>query len=206
MNNRIARFLSLLSFLSVVSFSAFSSQVEIALHHNIVNTDQDDALSSAAAVSANFLFSLNDAKHEKTRWLVETGVLFAEPAVDEPRGDDTGLYQVQLQTNSANVGARFVYRFAHDISIFTRAGLMLWHMELDVDEYFSTSSTAQSVSASDDGVGYYWGVGTAFDINDNVYWLLQLSRHQHVNAFDESADKAFNLTFTSFSLGVNAGF
>ncbi|NRB40523.1 MAG: outer membrane beta-barrel protein [Pseudomonadales bacterium] len=188
------------------SVSCLAGQIEAALHYNFVNSSQDDALSNGSAVSINYLQPLPWWQSQNSTWLFETGLLLAEPSVDAGGRDIAGAWQVQLQSNSANLGLRYAYRTAKDVSIFTRLGLSYWHMTLEVEEYSSIHGGSVPDSENDNGLGYYWGIGAAFDITENTYWLLQLSQYQYLDAFEDISAKPFDLALTSFSIGVNVGF
>ena len=200
----LTRILSVLV-LACLSLPLRALQLEAALHYNFVGTDQNDNLDNGSAFSVNLLQKLPWGESDYSSWLIEAGVLVTEPLLDKTSNDAASRYQVELDTKALQFGARYMYRTSHDVSVYARGGMMLWDMTLDIQEHSSNHGTG-SVSGSDNGLGYYWGIGAAFDITPSLYWLLQLSRHQHLDAFGDVSEKPLNLAFTSFSAGLNVGF
>lgn len=95
------------------------------------------------------------------------GINEAETDVEE---DNTGTYQLTLNSLDLMAGGQYKIQFAPKFSGYVRAGVLAYSMEIELEEGFYGLKPSGKDSAEDNGFGYYGGVGAAFEFNPQ--WAL----------------------------------
>lgn len=160
----------------------------------------NDEFHSGKAISVNYNYYLMD-------WLAaDVGLLVSDKTLDQNRQDIVGDYRASIQTQAVLLGVKPRYKFEAPYEVYGRLGLQYWRTELEVEEYFGVGIPDGKASATDSGSGYYFGLGGAYYVADNVVLQLELSRMVQLDVFEGQSAFPFDLTINAFSFGLGYQF
>ena len=200
----MSAFYHLLIFVIVACLPCIAHSENMQLGANLSLTGFDaggnDEFHSGKAISVNYNYYLMD-------WLAaDVGLLVSEKTLDQSRQDIVGDYRASLQTQAILLGIKPRYKFEVPYEIYGRLGLQYWRTELEVEEYFGVGIPDGKASATDSGSGYYFGLGGAYYVADNVVLQLELSRMVQLDVFEGQSAFPFDLTINAFSFGLGYQF
>lgn len=156
----------------------------------------NDDFKSNKAIAAYYNYYLKD-------WIaVNAGLLVTDKALDESRKDIVGYYRASLQSSSILLGIKPRYKFSTPYEVYGRLGLQYWQTELKVEEYFNENIPEGSTTITDTGYGYYFSLGGAYYVTDNVVVQLELSRFTQPDVFGGKSSYPFDLKMNALSFGV----
>ena len=198
------RFSSFITLLLLVSVPYGAQSRDMQLDGNILLADFDaggsDDFSSGNALNLQYSYYLKS-------WLAaDVGLLVSEKVLDGPNEDIVGTYRAGLQTNTLLLGVKPRYKFSSPYEIYGRIGLQVWRTELEIEEYFNDSTPEGRIVLDDTGTGYYFGLGGAHYVTDNVMVTLEVRQLVQLDVFAGESNYPFDLTITALSLGVGYRF
>ena len=160
----------------------------------------NDEFHSGKAINVNYSYYLKD-------WLaVDAGLMVSDKALDESQTDIVGTYRASIQTQAILLGVKPRYRFEAPYEVYGRLGLQYWNTELEVEEYFGTGIPEGTDSATDSGTGYYFSLGGAYYVADNIIVQLELRQMKQLDVFEGQSAYPFDLTINALSFGVGYQF
>ena len=195
------RFLiSVLALFMPFSIHAEDMQLDASLLLGSFDAGGNDDFKSNKAIAAYYNYYLRD-------WIAfNAGLLVTDKALDETRKDIVGTYRASLQSSSILIGIKPRYKFSTPYEVFGRLGLQYWQTELKVEEYFNDKIPEGSTTINDTGYGYYFSLGGAYYVTDNVVLQLELSRFTQLDVFGGDSSYPFDLDMKALSFGVGYRF
>lgn len=182
------------------SIHAEDMQLDANLLISRFDAGGNDDFKSNNALAAYYNYYLKD-------WIaVNAGFLITDKALDESRKDIVGNYRASLQSTSILLGIKPRYKFSTPYEVYGRLGLQYWQTELEVEEYFNDNIPEGSSSITDTGYGYYFSLGGAYYVTNNVVVQLELSRFTQPDVFGSKSSYPFDLDMNALSLGVGYRF
>lgn len=185
-----------------MSFTVHSEKMQLDANLLLTGFDAggNDEFHSGKAVAVHYNYYLKN-------WLAaDVGLLVSDRMLDQSRKDIVGDYRASLQTQAVLLGMKPRYRFEAPYEVYGRLGLQYWRTELEVEEYFGVGIPEGKESATDTGAGYYFSLGGAYYVADNVVLQLELSRMVQLDVFEGQSAFPFDLTINAFSFGVGYQF
>jgi opacity protein-like surface antigen len=192
--------LILVTWVPLPAVPAETMQLDVNVLLTQLDAGGSDEFKSGRAIVLQYNYFLKD-------WLaVDSGLMVTDRTLDQSRQDIVGDYRASVQTSSLLLGLPPRYRASAPFEAYGRLGLMLWHTELEIDEYFGPGVPGGTVSEEDTGYGYYAGIGGAHYITDR--WIVQLElRHmKQLDMFEGKTSTPFDLTTNALSLGFGYRF
>lgn len=188
----------------VTCMSSMVHSEKMQLDANLLLTGFDaggnDEFHSGKAVAVHYNYYLKN-------WLAaDVGILVSDRMLDQSHKDIVGDYRASIQTQAVLLGVKPRYRFEVPYEVYGRLGLQYWRTELEVEEYFGVGIPEGKDSATDTGTGYYFSLGGAYYVADNVVLQLELSRMVQLDIFEGQSAFPFDLTIDALSFGVGYQF
>ncbi|MEE2731915.1 MAG: outer membrane beta-barrel protein [Pseudomonadota bacterium] len=137
--------------------------------------------------------------------LLEAGLSGIFDSQTETLEDNTGSYQLSISSWDFLLGIQYQQRFAERLAGYVRLGALAYNMEIELDEAFYDLKPAGSDSASDNGFGFYGGVGATYLLNPGWSISSELLFKRRLDFLDESS-KPFDVDSTGFSIGLRHAF
>jgi len=160
----------------------------------------NDNFHSGKAIDVNYNYYLRD-------WIAtDLGFMVSEKILDQSQQDIVGDYRASLQTQAVLLGIKPRYRFEAPYEVYARLGLQYWYTELEVEEYFGEGIPEGKDSATDSGTGYYFSLGGAYYVAENVVVQLEYRRFEQMDVFEGQSAYPFDLIINALSFGVGYQF
>ena len=182
--------------------TAQADKMQLDINYLLIRFDAggNDEFSSNKAIAIRHNYFVKD-------WLAtDLSILATDQAYDDTRQDVVGYYRAALQSQAIMFGMKLRHRAKSPFEAYGRLGLQYWRTELEVEEYFNASTPGGTVTADDDGYGYYFGIGGAHYITDSFTIQLELLHMKQLDLFKDSSSQPFDLGINALSVGVGYQF
>lgn len=136
---------------------------------------------------------------------IETGFLEYYENETEKVTDQAGSYQLDMSTNTFQLGGRAFWNADNDLRAYFRLGGSYYRVNLKVDESFDDIKEAGSDSANSTGNGYYYGIGIITNASQNLEIQLEYLGQHLINVFEDS-DRPFDIRYKGVTLGARYNF
>lgn len=138
-------------------------------------------------------------------FLLETALSGINEAETQTVEDNTGSYQLTLNSWDLLLGGVYQFDFTNKLSGFLRFGLLAYSMEIELEEGFYDLKPSGKDSASDNGFGFYVGGGCGLAIGPNSTLDAQIIFKRRSDFLDDSS-RPFDVDTTTFSIGTRYSF
>jgi len=175
-------------------------QFDASLLLTALDAGGNDDFHSGRALALHYSYYLTD-------WLAaDAGLLATDKALDQTHQDIVGYYRAAIETRSIQLGIKPRYKASGPYEAYARLGVQYWQTELEVEEYFNESIPAGSTSLSDTGYGYYFSLGGAHYVTDNIIVQLEVARYMQSGVFEGESSYPFDLSITTLGFGIGYQF
>ena len=141
-----------------------------------------------------------------SRWFeAEAGYIKYYENQTEKVSDQAGSYQLNMSTNTFQLGGRAFWNVDNDLRAYFRLGGSYYRVNLKVDESFNDIKEAGHDSADSTGNGYYYGVGIITNASQNLEIELEYLSQHLTNAFADSS-RPFDILYKGVTLGARYNF
>lgn len=193
-----------LFFLVILGFASHTFAAEphnpISFDHVFLNLGYD----WVEVENADFNGSLSG--EAGVRWKVEDSFLL-EASLSGINDSDTdkvednrGAYSLALDSWDVLFGGLYQHAIKDQFEIYGRAGFLAYRMQLDLEESFYDLKAAGSDSVSDNGYGFYAGVGCLVQLDANWRIASDLVFKRRLDFLDDSS-RPFDVD----TFGINVG-
>jgi hypothetical protein len=115
--------------------------------------------------------------------------------------DNTGSYQLTLNSIDLLAGVQLQFFQSKQWRGYARGGVLYYNMDVELEEAFYDLKPAGTVSESDNGFGYYLGVGTTMQTSAGWALVCEATYRARLDVFDDSS-KPFDVNSFGVSFGI----
>lgn len=195
----------LLSFCVVGKALALNENAPIKLDHGFINIGYDWVevegadFNNVFSVEAGMRWSLNQAL------FLETSLTGVNDSDTDTVEDNRGAYRLTLDSWDFLLGGVYQHSISDTLLLYGRGGLLMYRMQLDLEESFYDLKAAGSDSVSDNGFGLYAGLGCQLQLDPNWYVGSEFVFKRRSDFLDDSS-RPFDVDTYSLNLGVRYHF
>ena len=177
----------------------------IHVEHVFLNVGYDSVdvegadFDGAFAAEAGVRWVLSDS------FLLEAGLSGINDAETRTVEDNTGSYQLTLNSWDLLLGGNYQFNFTDKLNGFLRFGLLAYSMEIELEEGFYDLKPSGRDSATDNGFGFYAGGGCGLVIGPRSTLDAQIIFKRRTDFLDDSS-RPFDVDTTTFSIGTRYTF
>ena len=193
---------------------ATSAHAGNGLHHDGITVGVAIGLSTADVVSdastqPDFDITIHgqiNVNYALSTWFeIETGFLEYYENETDKMTDQAGSYQLNLSTNTFQLGGRAFWNIDNHLRAYFRLGGSYYRVNLKVDESFGDVKEAGQDSANSTGNGYYYGVGIITNASQNLEIQMEYLG-QHLTEVFEDSSRPFDIRYKGVTLGARYNF
>ncbi|MBA54738.1 MAG: hypothetical protein CMK89_09805 [Pseudomonadales bacterium] len=173
-------------------------QVYLHLGYDWVDVDDAD-FDGAFSAEGGLRWAFSD------NVLLEAGVSGINDSETDTLEDNTGSYQLTLNSWDFLLGGHYQFDFTDKSYGFVRLGLLFYSMEIELEEGFYGLKPSGKDSTSDNGFGFYAGGGCAIVMSPNMTLEAQVIFKRRPDFLDGSS-RPFDVDTTTISIGTRYSF